>query len=90
MRRREGVLTTPFIGWGNEPRGWGRVKRRPTMASMANGFKALRGREGVTGSAHSRGVKAMGQQLESHLHGARGGRRAAQRRTGGGWQLRFG
>jgi hypothetical protein len=55
------VLTTHFIGWGNEPRGWGRVKQWPTMASMTNGFKALRGREGVTGSAHSRGVKAMGQ-----------------------------
>jgi hypothetical protein len=61
MRWREGLLTVPFIGRGGEPRGQGRVKWWPSMASMADGFKALKGRDGVTGSTHSRGELKEGR-----------------------------
>jgi hypothetical protein len=38
----EGVLMMPFICRGGELRGRGRVERRPSMASVADSFKALR------------------------------------------------
>jgi hypothetical protein len=66
------VLTAPFIGRGGEPRGQGRVKRRPSMASMADGFKTLKWRgNGVTAVPIQGGVKAMGQRFKSSLHGTR-------------------
>jgi hypothetical protein len=48
------------------------------MASMADDFKALRGGEGVTGSAHSGGgIEGHGQRFKSCLHGMRRGQPTA-------------
>jgi hypothetical protein len=73
-----------FYRPGRQAEGRVVVKPWPSMASMANGFKALRGGEGVTGSTHSRGGGIGGaQQLESHRHGTRGGRPMARTDDGG-------